>query len=886
MKMNYPSCARGGLSKGSGDRRARGFVTLKGCGMAVLCLAFILPAEAGWLFSGEVFYSGDDPNDVTVSDINGDGLLDIITANGNNIDIGNVGVLLGQSGGGFAAAVNYDVGQQPWSVTVGDVNDDGLMDVVTANYRSGVSVLLGQIGGGFAPAQSYVSGMWATAVALGDVNGDGQVDLIATSIFDSVSVLHGQSGGGFTDAGSYVVGKRPRAVAVRDVNGDDRLDIVTSNSNGGDVSVLLGLAGGGFSSAVNYTVGAAPRGLAIGDLDGDGWVDIVTANSSSDTISILYGLSGGGFAAAVDYAAGDAPRDVTLDDMNDDGRLDIIVANHGSADVSLLLARAGGGFSPSVNYDAGISYALSSVTTGDLNGDGRPDVVVAHDYQSSSAFSGIAVLFGQADGMLAAPGRHAVAAFPEALVMGDLDGDGLTDMATVSWGSDSVSVLRGLGGGMFAPVVNYRTEGDRPRALAMGDVTGDGRPDLVAANGASASISVLPALAGGGFGAAEVYPVDNGPIGVAIDDMNRDGRLDIVTSNLDAGSVSVLHARSGGGFASAVHYPVGRAPSSIKLADFNGDGRPDIATGSEDNFVNVVLAQPGGGYAAAVTYTVGRIPRSIAIGDIDGDGAFDIVTSNSTDQDVSVLLGMGDGTFEQASDYPLDSLSHPDELTLGDLDGDGRDDLMVTGTDYGLSILFGQADGSLGMVRHMVLNTGGGAIAIGDMNHDGGLDIAVADYVNNDAVLLLNAAAASTIIAHDDRTDTTRDRATTTGNVLVNDVGAGLNVTAFDTSSIQGGVVTDNTDGTFTYRPPVGFLGIDTFSYTIADSQGRTDRGTVTVAVLDGSGTGGGGSGGGSGSSGGGSSATGGGGGGGLSPIGLLAGLLFVAWKRRPGWHG
>ncbi len=864
MKMSYPSCARGSLSKSQEGRRARGLVTLKACCMAVLCLAFVLPAEAGWLYSGEMFYPGDDPSTVVVADVNGDALLDIIAGAD-----GGVGVLLGQSGGGLSSTVSYSIGQP---LLLEDLNGDGLTDAVTSN-----AVLLGQAGGGFSPPQNYGTG-GNNAAVIGDVNGDGRTDIVTTSLFGSVYVFHGQSGGGFISAGSYAVGDKPMAVAARDVNGDGRLDIVTSNSSGNDVSVLLGLAGGGFSSMVNYTVGAAPRGLVIGDLDGDGLDDIVTANSGSGNISILSGLSGGGFATAVDYAVGDSPRDVTLDDMNGDGRPDIVVANHGGGDVSLLLARAGGGFSSPVNYAAGVSYALSSVTTGDLNGDGWPDVVVAHDHQSSSAFSGIAVLFGQAGGTLAAPARHAVGAFPEALVMGDLDGDGLTDMATVNWGSDSVSVLRGLAGGMFAPVVNYRTEGDRPRALAMGDVNGDGRPDLVAANGADASISVLPALAGGGFGAAEVYAVDNGPIGVAIDDMNRDGRLDIVTSNLDAGSVSVLHARSGGGFASAVHYSVGRGPSSIKLADFNGDGRPDIATGSEDSYVNIVLAQPGGGYAAPVTYSVGRIPRSIAIGDIDGDGSFDIVTSNSTDQDVSVLLGMGAGTFEPASQYSLGSLSHPDELTLADIDGDGRDDVIVTGTDYGLSVLLGQADGSLSMARHIVLNTGGGAVAVGDVNHDGGLDIAVADYVNNEAVVLFNAVAASTVIAYDDRADTTLERSTTTGNVLANDVGVGLNITAFDATSTQGGSVIGNADNTFTYRPPAGFLGIDTFSYTITDSRGRTDRGTVTVAVRDSAGTGGGG--GGNGNSGGNNSA--GGGGGSASFVGLLAGLLFLGWRRRP----
>ncbi len=819
---------------------------------------------------------------MVVIDINKDGLLDIVTANdGNNAGAGNVGILFGQADGGFATVINYGVGQQPWSVLAEDVNNDGLTDIATASYRGGVSVLLGQTDSGFAPAQHY--GTSATAVASGDVNGDGLVDLAVTSISGSVAVLLGQNGGGFISAGSHVVGShavssRPMDVAIEDVDGDGRLDIITSNSYGDDVSVLLGLAAGDFAPAVNYSVGEKPLGLAIGDLDGDGLRDIVTVNADG-SISVLSGLLGGGFATAVMHAVEGSPKDVTLNDMNGDGRSDIVVANRGSGNVSLLLARAGGGFSPAVNYDAGHSYALSAVATGDLNGDGAPDVVVAHNDQSSSAYSGITVLFGQADGTLAAPGRHAVAAFPEALVVADFDGDGLTDVATANWGSDSVSILQGLGGGIFAPAANYRTKVDRPRALAMGDVNGDGRPDLVAANGASASVSVLPGLAGGGFGAAEAYAVGNGPIGVAIDDMDRDGRLDIVTSNLDDDSISMLHAKSGGGFASTVNYSVGRDPSSIRLGDFNGDGRADIATGSEKNFINIVLAQPGGGYAAPVTYSVGRIPRSIAIGDIDADGVLDIVASNSTEHTVSVLLGMGDGTFQQAVKYPLSS---PGELTLADVDGDGRDDVIVTGTTFGLGILFGQSDGGLSTARHIVLNAGGGggetAVAVGDVNRDGGLDIAITDYTNNEVVVLFNAAAVSTIIAHGDRVATTLDKAiTTTGNVLANDIGAGLNVTDFDTTSSKGGFITKNADNTFTYQPPTGFLGVDAFAYTIADSLGRTDSGTITVAVLGdaGGGSNGGGNGGSTGSNGGST------GGGGLSLAVLLTGLLFAVRGRR-----
>ncbi|GAB3850098.1 hypothetical protein GCM10028822_15030 [Hymenobacter terrigena] len=392
--------------------------------MAALTLA-LLPAgvthaqtPASFATVTTYFAGSGGPSAVAIADVNGDGRPDIISGNSN---AGAAVVLLAQAGGGFGAASAYPAGASSGltGVAVADVNGDGRMDIVTANgSNSIVGVLLGQAGGGFGTVTTYSTGAFSypTGVVVTDVNGDGRKDIItANGAGGAAGVLLGQVGGGFATVNTYPTdtGSYPYGVAVGDMNGDGRPDIVTANGTSNSASVLLGQASGGFAPANSYSTGAGsyPQGVAVADMNGDGRLDIVTANNGSQTVGVLLGQAGGGYATANTYSSGTGsqPQGVAVADVNGDGRKDIITANNGNFTAGVLLGQAGGGFGSVSSYSGGLG--TMAVAAADMNGDGRPDLVTAN-YNSNTV--GVLLNTGTFAPLAAATGTAAaeVSLFP------------------------------------------------------------------------------------------------------------------------------------------------------------------------------------------------------------------------------------------------------------------------------------------------------------------------------------------------------------------------------------------------------------------------------------------------------------------------------------------
>jgi hypothetical protein len=237
-----------------------------------------------------------------------------------------------------AAFLSLDLGAGPSSLSVGDLNGDGQLDLVTANIESNsVSVLLGNGDGTFAPKADFSTGSAPNSVAIGDLNGDGRPDLATANLgSNSVSVLLGNGDGTFGAKTDYGAGSYPQSVAVGDLNGDGRPDLATANGSG-TVSVLLGRGDGSFGANTDYRAGIAPFSVAVGDLNEDGHLDLAMANEGSSTVSVLLGNGDGSFGPKTDYGTGDGPESVAIGDLNGDGRPDLATANAGSNTVAVLL---------------------------------------------------------------------------------------------------------------------------------------------------------------------------------------------------------------------------------------------------------------------------------------------------------------------------------------------------------------------------------------------------------------------------------------------------------------------------------------------------------------------------------------------------------------------
>lgn len=333
-------------------------------------------------------------------------------------------------------------------------------------------------------------------------------------------------------------------------------------------------------------------------------------------------------AAKTDYATGANPQGVATGDFNGDSKLDIVTANNSANTVSVLLNTGTGTFGTKNDFAA--STGPIGVTTGDVNGDGKIDIVVA---------------------------------------------DG---------GAKLVSVLLGNGDGTFGAAINL-TVGGQSQAVALADVNADGKPDIISANTSTSqlgggSISVLLNSGSGTFGAYTDFSTSAGATDVAIADVNGDGTPDAVVSCTDntnvTGSVAVLMGTGGGSFATATDYndSLGSPMQGVATGDFNGDGKLDIASGAYGYGTDVFLNGGTGTFGSPVAYGNTGV-YDVAAVDMNADGKTDIVTANNTQNNASILLSNGDGTFMTMQNFTTGTNALA--LAVADLNGDGKPDVAV-----------------------------------------------------------------------------------------------------------------------------------------------------------------------------------------------------------------
>ncbi len=698
------------------------------------------------------FDAGLSSNSVAISDLNGDGKPDLVTANTGS---GTVSVLLGHGDGTFEPNADYSTGVGPTSVAIGDLNGDGKPDLVVANHNT-VSILLGNGDGSFQVKADYSAGSDPWSVAIGDLNGDSKPDLAVVNLgANTVSVLLGIGDGTFGVKTDYGTGSHPISVAIADLNGDTKPDLAVANASSNSVSVLLGNGDGTFGVKADYGTGSSPYSVAISDLNGDGKLDLVTAdagynsaNRYANTVSVLLGNGDGSFGVNTDYGAGSRPVSVAIADVNGDGNRDLAVANGDSNSVSVLLGNGDGTFAPRRDY--GMRFYSTSVAIGDLNGDGRLDLVISDD-QGTNGVSSVSVLIGNGDGTFGQGAAYDAGLEPVSVAISDLNRDGKQDLAVANYRSSTVSVLLGRGDGSFDGKVGYGV-GDGPVSVAVGDLNGDGSPDIVVANANSNTVSVLLGIGDGTFRPRMDYGTASAPTSVAIGDLNGDGKPDLVTANAGlypnyVGTVSVLPGNGDGTFAPRHDFSTSPLSSSVAIGDLNGDGKPDLVAGSRPpNFpslppgmVSVLLGNGDGSFGPNSEFDGGPEPAAVAIADLNRDGKPDLAVADfyyyrST---VSVLLGRGDGTFGQRSAYATGR--NPFSIVIGDLNGDGMPDLASAEIDgRAVSVLLGNGDGTFGQRVDYGIGSDSRSLAIGDLNGDGKPDVAVVNTSSNTVSVLLN----------------------------------------------------------------------------------------------------------------------------------------------------
>ena len=420
-------------------------------------------------------------------------------------------------------------GQTTASLTINAAGLDGYdpNETIDLSLHAGNGYSFGSNATTFAPKVDLATDSNILSVSVGDFNGDGKLDLaVANNGSNTVSVLlRNTANTGFDPKVDLATGSNPISVSIGDFNGNGKLDLAVANLVSNTVSVLLrNTDNTGFDPKVDFATGVSPHSISVGDFNGDGKTDIAVANSGSNTVSVLLrNAANTGFDPKVDIATGSHPRSVSVGDFNGDGKNDLAVANLYSSTVSVLLRNAANtGFDPKVDFATGVSP--DSISVGDFNGDGKTDIAVAN-----SGGNTVSVLLRNAANTGFDPKIDvATGSNPISVSVGDFNGDGKLDLAVANYNSNTVSVLlRNTANTGFDPKVDFAT-GVSPDSISVGDFNGDGKLDLAVANYGSSTVSVL---LNNTTPNATLIITDNNPASVTITD-NLSGTANRATSSI------------------------------------------------------------------------------------------------------------------------------------------------------------------------------------------------------------------------------------------------------------------------------------------------------------------------------------------------------------------
>jgi hypothetical protein len=640
--------------------------------------------------------TGLEPRGMDIADADGDGDFDLVVANRD----GNTATFLRNSGSATFTATTLAAGAEPRDAVFGDFDADGDFDIAVSNHDDRTVTVYRNNGAGVYTSTATLSvggNDRPDGMDTGDLNGDGRDDIAAASGDDQVTgqnravVFFAQSASAFTGPMYVAAGAvlDTSDVVVADLDCDGDLDLATANRTTNNVSLMANNGAGAFGPATLFAAGAGSDTLIAADLMADGDADLVSVNRNSSNITVYLStcgtavpVCGNGICEAGENngnCPGDCPPPVCGNG----------VCEFGENSITCPADCGGGGQNPGpagtftmTSTNLTVGSQPSGAAAGDFNGDGIPDLAVTADLNNND---NVAILIGNGDGTFAAPFYVVLpsSSSPEAVVAGDLDGDGDVDLAVGLKDFNQVIAVINGGAANFTLGATAPT-GAEPRGMDIADVNGDGDLDLAVANRTGNSVTILSNNGNATF-MSTTLAAGPEPRDAAFGSFDADGDFDLAVSCHDDRSVRV-YTNTGGAFAMTTTLFVSAQdrPDGIDAGDLSGDGLDDIATATGDqvaanqNTVTVFLATGGMAFSGPAIYLTGpgaTNTSDVVLADMDCDGDLDAAASNRDSNNVSVLANSGAGVFGPALHFAAGLA--PETIIAADLDGDGDPSLVT-----------------------------------------------------------------------------------------------------------------------------------------------------------------------------------------------------------------
>ncbi len=701
------------------------------------------------------------PTAVVVADFNGDGIPDLAVANNNTAGGGSeVDIYAGKAGGGFNATpdaslplalVDTATGALIAFNPLGAVSATGFADLAVADPTNGhidIFVNNGTTGvPSFAPAVSYVSGATTpVGLAAGDFNNDGNTDLaVVDGASANVDFLPGNGDGTFGAKTTVALTglQNPTSIAAGSLATANSADLAFGGSNGVVTLINSGTVGA-FTFTVNgpYNSTSATgllnnvSSVAIGNINGDGFNDVVASSSTSSNVEVLANADDGSgtinAALSQTFSLGTVFGNLVSLSTGTSGLADIVTANTAANEVTVLQNTS----SPATfSFAAAAHYTVDAkpiaLAIGAVNGDASPDVITANTGIGFNQGGTFSVLRNKGDGtyLVSAPLPEAANAQPDAVAVGDLNGDGIPDLVVANFNTNTVSVYLATAPGVYAaPVVYSITDlgghGNGPVSVTLANLTGNpNQLDIITAD-RDGYVSVLANNGSGSFAQAVTFAVGNNPTQVVAGKFDGSGNVSLAVSHNGAGAaqtargVTLLLGNGNRTFQAGQEIAAAANVAATALVAGNfistAPGAPlDLAVANDATSSVILLQNNGSGvFTQQGSFAVGPHPSALAAADFNRDGFLDVVAvskdiTNGTQQ-ISVLLNSAGSGFAPAVTTPLPFNFPIQSVAVTDVNGDAFPDLVVglTGTptrptqnapaDANFYVLTGNGDGSFG----------------------------------------------------------------------------------------------------------------------------------------------------------------------------------------------